>query len=422
MLATLDVGPAAALENARATGTQSSGPGGPKLYSMELRDVDIREVLLALSEESGMNIVIGEEVKGKVTVSFEDVDLFDALDAILSTHGYNYYHHNKIIQVSGLDTEQAGFSMATFTVRSINVSDIEENLANLTSSGAKIILNTDANSVTIIDLPANLKRVAEYLDQIDIGAGQVRIEARIVEFSLENGKETGVSWTWYDADIPDFEDLRGILSQNASAQSDAFSYIASNEHIDAQLQAIATQKKAKLLSSPSIVTLSGAEAEIKIGDRVPYIQSTTTETVTVESVSFEDVGIILSVIPYVGHDGYITMYLHPEVSEVTGWTEDNQPIIATREATTQARVKQGETIVIGGLIKNQETNDETKVPLLGDIPVLGYLFKNRQENVAETELVIFVTPHLISDDTMRADTQKKRMKMEDRGIDLGFGD
>jgi type II secretory pathway component GspD/PulD (secretin) len=397
-----------------------SGGDGPKLYSMDLRDVDIREVLLALSEESGMNIVIGEEVEGQVTVSFKDVDLFDALDAILSTHGYNYHHHNKIIQVSGSDTEQAGFTMQTYTLMSINVADIESNLTNLTSGDAKFMINTDANSVTIIDFPANLKRVEEYLEQVDVGVGQVRIEARIVEFSMETGSETGVSWTWYDANIPDLDDLAGILSQNTSAQADAFSYVVSNEHVDAELRVMAEQKKAKLLSSPSIVTLSGTEAEIKIGDRVPYIQSTTTETVTVESVSFEDVGIILNVMPHVGRDGYITMYLHPEVSEVTGWTEDNQPIIATREATTYARVKDGETIVIGGLIKNQETNEEVKVPLLGDIPILGYLFKNTRENAAETELVIFVTPHLISDDSMRADSQKRRMRMESQGLDLGF--
>jgi len=420
MLVAVYPGSAYSLETEQNVSSSVSVGADPKLYSMDLRDVDIREVLIALSKESATNIVIGEEVKGQVTVSFNNVSLFDALDAILSTHGYNYYHKNNIIQVSDSDTEHAGFNMATFVVRSLNIADIEDNLANLTSGDAKIMLNTEANSVTIIDSPSNLNRVAEYLNQADVGAGQVRIEARIVEFSLEKGMETGVSWTWFDADIPDFEDLRGILSQNTSATSDAFSYIASNEHIDAQIQAMASQKKAKLLSAPSIVTLSGTEAEIKVGNRVPYTQSTTTQTVTVESVSFEDVGIILNVIPHVGHDGYITMYLHPEVSEVTGWTEDDQPIIATREATTYARVKQGETIVIGGLIENHQTDEEVKVPFLGDIPLLGYLFKNTLENSKETELVIFVTPHLIGDDAMRADTQKQRVQMENRGIDLGF--
>ncbi|HDZ76919.1 MAG TPA: hypothetical protein ENH41_02400, partial [Candidatus Omnitrophica bacterium] len=163
---------------------------------------------------------------------------------------------------------------------------------------------------------------------------------------------------------------------------------------DATIDALISKQKAHLLASPSITTLNNYEAKIIIGEKVPYREETQTPVGTTETTRFIDVGISLSVTPRVSGDGYITMIIHPEVSSVSEII-DAGPRITTREADTIVRVRDGETAVIGGLIKNQNDGVRSRIPILGSLPIVGFLFSNRAEDKLQTELAVFITPHII---------------------------
>ncbi len=153
-------------------------------------------------------------------------------------------------------------------------------------------------------------------------------------------------------------------------------------------------QKANLLASPSIAVLNNREARIVIGEKVPYKERTQTTTGTTETTKFIDVGTTLRVTPSINADGYITMMVHPEVSSVTAIL-DAGPRITTRECDTTVRVMEGETIVLGGLIKQQDDRTKSKIPLLGDLPIIGLLFSDRSKDQTQTELAVFITPKIL---------------------------
>jgi hypothetical protein len=160
------------------------------------------------------------------------------------------------------------------------------------------------------------------------------------------------------------------------------------------LDALIQANKAHVLASPSITTLNGKEARIIIGERYPYFEKTQTTTGTIQSTKFADIGTTLRVVPRVSPDGWITMTVHPEVSSLTA-ALDAGPRISTREADATIRVKDGETIVIGGLIRREDNRINGKMPIIGDIPLLGWLFKKSSADLSTTELVVFITPRIV---------------------------
>ena len=173
------------------------------------------------------------------------------------------------------------------------------------------------------------------------------------------------------------------------------------------IDALIQENKAHLLASPSIATLNGKEARIIIGDKVPIIETTTTETSTTETTRFVDVGTTLRVTPQVSPDGWITMKVHPEVSSVTANLAAG-PNITTREADAVVRVKDGQTIIIGGLISKQDDRIDGGVPGLRSIPILGRLFSKKSKDLQEKELTVFITPHII-----RSSEEETKKEVED---------
>jgi hypothetical protein len=186
----------------------------------------------------------------------------------------------------------------------------------------------------------------------------------------------------------------------------------------ATIDALIEDNRAHLLASPSIATLNGREARIIIGERYPYKEKTQTTTGTTETTKFVDIGTTLRVTPLVSSDGWITMIVHPEVSSLAAEL-DAGPRITTREADATIRVRDGQTIVIGGLIRRQDDRTEGGVPILGKIPILGILFSNRSKDVSVTELVVFITPRIIRTkeeiDTVKL-TRKEEVRVNIEGV------
>jgi general secretion pathway protein D len=307
--------------------------------------------------------------------------------------------------------------------------EVSNNIKSLLSKDGKIIYGNEPNSIVVFDYAQNLDRVQEYLALTDVVPRQVLIEARVVEVRLSREHSLGVNWAAF-ADKGGFKmgQFRVNSSGGASSLAQAitqipvynppgqstfgavnpFTVTIFDENLNVVLSAIASDLDTDILSAPRITTVNNRQAEIKIIQSYPWAEpqvDTSGESGTVSitwTVHFEEIGIILKVTPMITDDGTISMDLSPEISEkvddlplvVEGITY-KVPIIDKRSAATKVVVGNGQTLIIGGLMKDKTTHNRVKVPIVGDIPLLGYFFKSEKTNKEKVELLIFVSPTIV---------------------------
>ena len=378
--------------------------------SLDYKDADISSVLRSLSYTYGLNLVTSTEVKGKVTISLKDVTLGEALDALLSANGYNYSRKGNIIYITPGTAEGAQLVSEPVILKYLKAADAQNLLRKVLSPKGDIKVDEIANLFIVTDYQANIDKLKELLKAIDKAPQQVLIEAKIVDITSKDLQNLGVTWQ------VDFSPGKGLFSRHnvetvserlkgtATIAGPSSSLSGGQFKLDAltlkgisataTLDALIQDQKAHLLASPSIVVLNNREARIIIGEKVPYKERTQTTTGTTETTKFIDVGTTLRVTPSINADGYITLNIHPEVSSVSALL-DAGPRITTREADTTVRVNEGETIVIGGLIKQEDNRTKSRVPILGYIPIVGYLFSNRSKDQTQVELAVFITPKIL---------------------------
>lgn len=347
--------------------------------------------------------------------------------------------------------------------------EASNNIKTLLSSRGKVLYGDEPNSIMVIDYPENIKRVAEFLDIMDVAPRQVLIEARVVEVKLQKEHALGINWTVMadkgylpmgrfktggftalgSPPVPpqqniNFKPTFYPPAQTSAGQESPFTYAIFDDNINIVLRTLASALDTNLLSAPKITTVNNREAEIKVTQKLPWAEPSvsvegTSGTITVTwTINFEEVGIILKVTPIINEEGNIIMTLSPEVSEKTadytltvtqGTTSVpyTVPIIDKRSASTKVVVGDGQTLIIGGMIKDKTTKGETKIPLLGDIPYLGYLFKSKKDIYDKTELLIFVSPKVITPDeyvymarqekyVTEKGYQKERQRKKERAI------
>jgi len=374
-----------------------------ELVSLDYKNAELSSVLRSLSYSYNLNLVATKNLKGNVTVSLRDITIEEALDAILRVNGYAFTKKGSIIYITpGLGVENINMTTVSIPIKYLNASEASLLLENTISSRGEIRINEATNSLVVTDIAESLQNLKNVLEEIDVLPIQVLIEAKIIDISEEDLQNLGVTYT---VDVQPKSnpgeqfagggDLAGPSAtlDGGEFQLTAFTFkdIAS---ATATIDALLEDNKADVLASPSIATLNGQEARIIIGERYPYKESTQTTTGTTETTKFVDIGTTLRVTPRVSPDGWITMVVHPEVSTLKEQLDDG-PRITTREADATIRVKDGQTIVIGGLIKREETNKKGKIPILGYIPIIGALFTNFSSEATSSELVVFITPHII---------------------------
>lgn len=383
-----------------------------EMIALDYKDAEISTVLKSLAAAYNLNLVATKDIKGKVTISLKDVTLHEALRAILVVNGYSYSQTGNIIYISpGPGPEGLDLNSEFINLKYANAAESEKLLQKAISAKGDIRVDAATNSLIITDYPTSMDKVKKLIREIDVPPIQVLIEAKIVDITNKDLQNLGVKYTAnYEhdglfttnkkkADSGETVDTGVNLSgPSTSLSAGQFTFDMHLEHADftATLDALIQDEKAHLLASPSIATLNNKEARIIIGEKVPFKEKTQTTTGTTETTKFVDVGTTLRVTPQVNADGYITMIVHPEVSSVKTLL-DAGPQITTREADATIRVKEGQTIVIGGLIKNEETRVRNRVPILGYVPILGFFFSNRAHDITQVELAVFITPHIIRD-------------------------
>ena len=295
-----------------------------------------------------------------------------------------------------------------FELNYAKVADIKAEItAALTADIGNLRVDERTNKLVVTDLPHNMKLIKDLVVAFDAKTRVVLIEAKILEITLNDDFAMGVDWSkifgstkglTFDGSFP----FTSPDSTSSSLAVDIGTFAA--DKYDFAIDLIKDVGKLQILSSPHIVVVNNQEAKFMVGTREAYVTSTVTTgevtTTTAESVEFIDVGVTLYVTPTINKDGFVRMHIKPEISSVIDTletTEGNQiPIVSTANVETDVLVKDNRTIIIAGLIKETDTDDMSKVPLLGDIPIFGAAFRQTSNLSERRELVIFLTPHIIS--------------------------
>ncbi|MDD2703242.1 MAG: secretin N-terminal domain-containing protein, partial [Candidatus Omnitrophica bacterium] len=276
---------------------------------------------------------------------------------------------------------------------------------SLTKGTGEMSMDERTNKIVVKDYPEKIDEIAALIDAFDEKTPQVLIDAQIVEVKPSDKFEMGVDWdVWIKKNLRVYSSIPvGTANRLFVSTVNAVSEQGDYKGVIDMLRTIG---ETKILSSPRIMALNNQDAKILVGTKDAYITSTTSlsgdSTVTSQSVNFVDVGIKLYVTPTINRDGFVTMKIKPEISSAqrTDLTSEGKitqvPIVTTSESETTVMVKDGVTILIGGLKKDQREKNVKKIPVLGDIPLLGFLFRSTSDEVSKTELVILLTPHLIT--------------------------
>jgi len=277
-----------------------------------------------------------------------------------------------------------------------------------------VIADPTTNSLIVVGTPENAELVRSVVDQIDKIPQQVMIETLIVEASLDSTDKLGVEWNFAQQHAfgTNAKGTGAINFPNtpSTAAGNGFTYTIAGRDFGAFIEALKTDQKFQILSTPRIFTSNNTQAVINISQQVPYVVSQQTDTNgnTIFNYAFQDVGIVLTVTPRISANGTVTMDVIQTANDLQGFTSFNAPIVNQREADTTVSVSDGETIVLGGIMRTTVNSTVNKVPLLGDIPILGNLFRSTSKEKEKTELLVFLTPHIVknSDDAqkLRKDT------------------
>ncbi|MCC7230739.1 MAG: type II secretion system protein GspD [Fimbriimonadaceae bacterium] len=276
--------------------------------------------------------------------------------------------------------------------------------------------------------PENMELLKQILAQLDKIPEQVMIETLIVEATLDNSSKFGVEWKYASGNPLKSGSGTGTSEGNfglgnASPALQGFRYTLTGGDLTGFINMLQTDKKFQVLSTPRIFTSNNVEAQINISQSIPYVLSTREDANgnLTFNYAFQDVGIVLTVTPRITANGYVTMDVNQTANDLQGFTDFNAPIVNQRQADTTVSVRDGETIILGGIIRNNVTSTVKKVPLLGDIPILGNLFRSTDKSNVKTELLVFLTPRIVKDPEearkLREDELKRLSKPTQKALE-----
>ncbi len=440
-------------------GTGITGEKNKETLSVDFPNAEIRTILRNIADLFDLNLVIPETLEGRASLKLRDVTWKQIFDVLLAPVGYTYVSDGniiKVVSIESLNVEPA--ETRIFILNYARAGEIAPTVSSMIepAKGGKLQVDTRSNALVVTERPKRLEKVDEIISRLDKATAQVMIETKFIEVTDRDIKNIGVNWSslnGYEIGAGpisrEYERERGMelntgtvnLSGNdATVQgdpgitngrlidnmtgntvldmtsvSDTFTDLASSSRLTTAvfnaaefrviLSALKTQNDTKLVSNPTVVTLNNQEALISIGEQFPipsYTYNQERGTFEVSGFEYKDIGIIMKVTPQVNNAGLITLSIDPEVSSRNGTTTfggasgADIPIISTRRTSTQVAIKDGYTMGIGGLIENLDNTGQTKVPLLGDIPGIGQLFRSSTKNNTSRNLIVFITAKILS--------------------------
>lgn len=409
---------------------------------LEAVDVDIRNLLTSIALANNLNIVISDEVQGNVSVKLSNINAQDMIKIIVANNNYTYQFKDNVIYISkgdkdiNLYTVQINYLELDKIAQTINLmltgnlTDKIDDKDKKTAINNKVMIDESENTISFYGTLKQYEQIKNFLQEQDKPQKQVSLEAKVTAIQKDAAKDLGVSWEWsklpqspeheitYDTvkhtvinedgskeEITDYlpvdevtrkwnddENISGVIRFGKGVDGYPYEF-----YYAAKIDALISDGKANILARPNITTIQGKEAVINIGSEVPVPTVSTTNSTTTTSIKYREAGIILKCTPRVNEDGIITVKVHTEVSSPM-YVEDMKAYrFQKRSADTIVRLKDGQTMVIGGLIGSDEAKQMSKIPFLGDIPILGNLFKHIQKSKSDTEVMIFLTAHEVND-------------------------
>jgi len=398
-----------------------------RIVDINFENTPLDLALSLMAQQNGFDVAMSGLDEHEVTARLAGVSVKDALEAILSVSGLAYYTVGGIVVVKSPDEEAPGEMITRiFKLNFLDSRQIEQQIKNMLSSRGKVQVvaagqapgdgssaRFPASVLAVTDINPVILLVEEFVSGIDVKPRQVAISVKLIETNINDDQAFGFDWeTGLAAKITGAEGDNQAGDQTATGlsaystlpiRSGSFTYgNLTFSEVATLLEYLHTAGESRLLSSPSVTTTDGKPAMIDVVSTIPIqtINRFSEGAVIQDIVTFQykEVGITLNVTPIINKDGFITLKCEPTVEEITGWVgpaNNQQPITAKRSVQTDVMVKSGETLVIGGLMKESVIEKVQGIWLLSDIPVLGELFKHRSKQNTKTDLMILITPSII---------------------------
>lgn len=388
------------------------------LISLMVRDAPLRQVVALVAETQNLNIVFASPAEVPVTASFDRVPWQQAIEALLSISGHTWTMSDDIVFITSIEAadfvspQAGGRAVEVYELDFASAVDVDQAVQGLLSPAGKswvIESSTDDNRrtrevVAVVDYPGNLVRITEYICQVDQPPRQVLIEANILKVELSDDCRNGINFNNLVSFNGKSIDFRTVGFAN-DASSSAFFMEVNGGALDGLVELLKTTSDAKALASPKILAVSGQQSHIQIGSQLGFRVTTTTQTGTFESIQFLDVGVVLTVTPRITRDGRVLMRVKPKVSTGQVDPATGLPSEDTTEVETDVLLKNGQGMVIGGLIQEADTNNQSKIPWFGDLPYVGVLFQKRQVVKERAEIIVTLMPHVMPYSPMIAERE-----------------
>jgi type IV pilus assembly protein PilQ len=394
-----------------------------RLFSIEVRDAEISDVLRALAQQSGLNIILGQGVEGKVSLSFKDIPFRDAMEMVIKANGFMYTVQNNIMWVGRKVDLTDEMRVEIVRLNNADPGTAVQQLKGIISETGSAFADQRTNSVIVRDLPRNIDQAKRLLTALDTQTAQVTIEARIVEASDNFARHLGVRWGATYTSGNDSIGGSSLLPTTGVDRNFAVNLPAPNPtsglgivlgslsnklFLDLELTAAETRGDLKIVSSPKISAVNNMPATIHSGltFRVKLSQAIvagtgTTTTTGGDLGGLEEIktGIDLTVTPKISEDGFVLLNINTTKSDPDfSRTIDGIPGVAEKSASTFVLVKDGDTVVIGGLYRTLSSEQKSAVPFLSKVPVLGALFRSNLKDNQHDELLVFITPKIVKYD------------------------
>lgn len=410
--------------------------------TLNVHNSDLRSTIMMVARAGRLNVSVDDSVEGTISMSVANAEPEKILEIIAKTKNLNLMNDGEIFIMT---SNFSGSSLMKTYVLPIYYGDAEilrkavilsldadddnddeksDKRKDKNSDSKKntklkredrVFVNPDTNSLVLLGTSAEYERAQNLLESLDVELKQVSVEARILAIDKSASKNLGIEWMWStlpqypEEDIETYQNSAGVYRERIRRDrnfNDNTGYgiiqfgrgpegIPFEWYYGARINALVTNGKAQILSRPNVTTIQGHEAVINVGSSVPVPRYETTNSTTTTSLEYRDAGIILKYTPRINADGTITAKIHTEVS-TPQYVEDLKAYrFNTRSADTIVTVRDGEPMVIGGLIGAEESKSISKIPFLGDLPLLGALFRNHRKSKSESELIIFLTAHVL---------------------------
>ena len=372
-----------------------------KLIDLDFDEVKLTDIFMTVGKAGNINVMLDPDYKGYLLdLHLKNVSIPEAFLLIGNAYNLGFKKVRGSLYVTAKDKirEENEISRVIKLVN-IRAEDAKTMVADLIGT---VNYSEEINSLIVVGQPDEVVKVQDIVKMIDLPQPQVVLEAKIIEINKDALKEVGVDWS--DSINLDYQEILrepgfdDVSTYTGGGLYEFFPIQRSAMQFTTIIKMLENQNKAKVLSNPRITTLNDKEAEIFVGDRIPYTITTVTGGVVTTEVKFEEPGIRLTITPSIIEDDFVVIKVQPEVSYIFSWrgADDQYPWVKKRSATAYVRVKDRKTFILGGLLNQEDKKNLYKVPMLADVPLLGNLFTYQKDTILDTELIISITPTIVS--------------------------